>query len=123
MVDYSGSDSDALSHQVQNIHLDVQAFELHELEDDENHESKRGELSGVEDDEATFPLRITLLPNKALNRSWESSVAQQYQYDLQLIPRRLVFEDDLATRLLRFLTKMSLCCVLPTSTLGTYPCA
>jgi hypothetical protein len=71
VVDYSGCQKDSSFHQLQNVTLDVQAYELHENEDDNAMET-RGD--NEEDDASSLQMKMFSLPNKTLDGAWESQV-------------------------------------------------
>lgn len=89
VVDFSGTESETSFHRLQDVQLDVQAYELHESEEDSLPRTRSIHHEG-EDEDAIPQVRVTALPSKSLNGVWES----------------LVFNNGIPARLLRFTTRM-----------------
>ncbi|OCL13152.1 AAA-domain-containing protein [Glonium stellatum] len=89
VVDFSGTEGETSFHRLQDVQLDVQAYELHENEEDSSLGTHNMHREG--DGEDALPqVRVAALPSKSLNGIWES----------------LVFGDEIPARLLRFTTRM-----------------
>lgn len=91
VVDYSGDATDTPSHRLQDVHLDVQAYELHDSSDVPSSSPSRL-TDDDEDDDEQIPtqLRVSHLPSKELVGIWDS----------------LYFDDPIPANLLRFTTRM-----------------
>ncbi|EON64972.1 hypothetical protein W97_04207 [Coniosporium apollinis CBS 100218] len=89
VVDFSGDQADTSSHRLEDVQLDVQAYELHSSSDDG---SPRTVVPSVESDEAdpSPQIRVTPLPSKSLNGVWNA----------------LIFDEAIPAKLLHFLTRM-----------------
>ncbi|KAF2454778.1 P-loop containing nucleoside triphosphate hydrolase protein [Lineolata rhizophorae] len=92
VVDSSSAlDSDASIHRLDETHLAVQAYELHDAEDDPAPRPAKPSVGEENEDEEESPqLRITRLPSKSLNGLWDA----------------LVFEDGIPAKLLKYTTRM-----------------
>ncbi|KAK5124835.1 hypothetical protein LTR16_003448, partial [Cryomyces antarcticus] len=89
VVDFSGKEDEPSYHRLDEVRLDVQAYELRDGEDDTT--PKSGVSQDQENGEETMPqFRITHLPSKKLGGLWDS----------------LVFDTPIPARLLRFVTRM-----------------
>ena len=71
VVDISGTESETSFHRLQDVQLDVQAYELHESEEDSLPRTRSIHHEG-EDEDAIPQVRVTALPGKSLNGVWES---------------------------------------------------
>ena len=71
VVDFSGTESETSFHRLQDVQLDVQAYELHESEEDSLPRTRSIHHEG-EDEDAIPQVRVTALPSKSLNGVWES---------------------------------------------------
>lgn len=85
VADYTGSENSTGIYELQDVHLDVQAYVL-KAEDDTD---QRRSINQANEDQLP-QARILALPNVALNEAWSS----------------LVFDDALPARLLRYLVRM-----------------
>ncbi|TLD39454.1 pachytene checkpoint component Pch2 [Venturia nashicola] len=91
VVDYSGDATDAPSHRLQDVHLDVQAYELHDSSHVPNSSSPARQIDDDEDEEQNpTQLRVSHLPSKDLVGIWDS----------------LYFDEPIPANLLRFTTRM-----------------
>jgi GTPase SAR1 family protein len=90
VVDYSGDATDASSHRLQDVHLDVQAYELHDSSDIPSLSPARATDDEEDDEQVSTQLRISHLPSKALVGVWDS----------------LYFDEPIPANLLRFTTRM-----------------
>lgn len=90
-MDYSGDATDTPSHRLQDVHLDVQAYELHDSSDVPR-SSSPARPSDDDEDEEQIPtqLRVSHLPSKELVGIWDS----------------LYFDEPIPANLLRFTTRM-----------------
>ncbi|QDS72830.1 hypothetical protein FKW77_006888 [Venturia effusa] len=91
VVDYSGDTADTPSHRLQDVHLDVQAYELHDSSDIPA-SSSPARPTEEDEDEEQIPdqLRVSHLPSKELVGIWDS----------------LYFDEPIPANLLRFTTRM-----------------
>ncbi|KAJ9668816.1 hypothetical protein H2201_001062 [Coniosporium apollinis] len=89
VVDFSGEQADTSSHRLEEVQLDVQAYELHGSSDDG---SPRTVVPSIESDEAdpSPQIRVTSLPSKSLNGVWDA----------------LIFDEPVPAKLLRLLTRI-----------------
>lgn len=87
VVDFGGSEGATSYHRLNDVQLDVQAYELRE----EGEGASAVRTHEGDDDDALLHVRVTPLPSKSLNGVWES----------------LVFDGTIPSRLLRFITRMS----------------
>ncbi|KAE9963921.1 hypothetical protein BLS_008793 [Venturia inaequalis] len=91
VVDYSGDATDAPSHRLQDVHLDVQAYELHDSSDVPPSSSPARPSDDDEDeDQNPTQLFVSHLPSKDLVGIWDS----------------LHFDEPIPANLLRFTTRM-----------------
>ncbi|KAJ9645143.1 hypothetical protein H2199_003147 [Coniosporium tulheliwenetii] len=76
VVDFSGEQADTSSHRLEEVQLDVQAYELHGSSDDG---SPRTVVPSIESDEAdpSPQIRVTSLPSKSLNGVWDARALAQ----------------------------------------------
>ncbi|KAK8216827.1 hypothetical protein M8818_001790 [Zalaria obscura] len=98
VVDCSGANEDLSWHKLEEVELDVQAFALHT----ESPRSAGSQSPGT--DELEAQARILVLPNKVLIGEWDS----------------LVFDEQIPTRLLRFLTRMLMLMKHPSLNVKTF---
>ncbi|KAK3079108.1 hypothetical protein LTS18_005724, partial [Coniosporium uncinatum] len=91
VVDCSGSDTESTFFTLKDVHLDVQAYELHDPihTDGQNHDISTA-TAGEEDEDMAAQVRVTQLPSKQLVGIWDS----------------LIFDEPVPARLLRFTTRM-----------------
>lgn len=93
VVDCSGSDSDSTFFTLEDVHLDVQAYELHDPVDSASAGPDRNNstpTSDGEEEDRGAHVRVTQLPSKHLVGIWDS----------------LIFDDPIPAQLLRFTTRM-----------------
>ncbi|KAK4986386.1 hypothetical protein LTR50_005364 [Elasticomyces elasticus] len=89
VVDASGTAVDTAVYKLDQVQLDVQAYELHS---DDGSPSRRVIEQWPEQEMDQPQARVTLLPSRALSGAWDS----------------LVYEDKIPARLLQFMTRMIL---------------
>lgn len=96
------------------VDIGVDVFQLHTDADEplqavDAAHSAGSDASAKDEEGVTSQATITCLPSRSLHGVWESYVPLAYSLssDPELILRRLIFEDPLHFRLLRFSLRMS----------------
>lgn len=88
VVGFSGDTNEETFHQLADVRLDVQAYELFHEEESEDEIAEKHP-----DDDGSPRSRHTMLPSASLDGLWES----------------LVYSDEFPDKILRFATRMSKC--------------
>jgi len=71
VVDYSGAECDTSFYTLEDVQLDVQAYDLHESNNDASQRSQSVQIDG-NDEDYTLQVRVTNLPSKSLVGAWDS---------------------------------------------------